>query len=141
MSMTETRELLEAYFAAFNAGETGKMVSLVTEDVIHDVNQGDRRVGKEEFWAFNLLMSKTYKEQLSNIVVMASEDGARGSAEFIVDGTYLESQEGLPKAKGQTYTLPAGTFFEIRDGKIARITTYYNLQDWISQVSQDPAAE
>ena len=24
----------------------------------------------------------------------------------------------------------------VRDGKVARITNYYNLQDWIAQVSQ-----
>ncbi len=27
-----------------------------------------------------------------------------------------------------------GAFFDIRDGKIARVTNYYNLQDWIAQV-------
>ena len=29
----------------------------------------------------------------------------------------------------------AGTFFAVSDGKIARVTTYYNLTDWIIQVS------
>ncbi|WP_150523984.1 ketosteroid isomerase-related protein [Roseibium sediminis] len=132
---TDPRALLEAYYTAFNAGETGKMVGLVTDDVVHDVNQGERRTGKEDFWAFNLLMSKSYKERLSDIYLMISRDGTRGAAEFIVHGTYLETAEGLPKATGQTYTLPAGTFFEFRDGKISRITTYYNLNDWIAQVS------
>ena len=46
----------------------------------------------------------------------------------------LLTADGLPEAKGQTYVLPAGTFFAIRDGKIARVTTYYNLADWIAQV-------
>jgi hypothetical protein len=31
--------------------------------------------------------------------------------------------------------LPAGTFVAIRDGKIARVTTYYHLTDWIAQVT------
>jgi hypothetical protein len=26
-------------------------------------------------------------------------------------------------------------FFAVRDGKVARITTYYNLTEWIVQVS------
>jgi len=42
---------------------------------------------------------------------------------------------GLPEAKGQKYVLPAGSFFTLRNGKIARVTTYYNLQEWIRQVS------
>ena len=52
-----------------------------------------------------------------------------------MNGTYLATDEGLPEAKGQTYVLPAGSFFTIRDGKIARVTTYYNLAEWMRQVS------
>jgi steroid delta-isomerase-like uncharacterized protein len=66
---------------------------------------------------------------------MASADCSRAAAEFNVHGTYLSTDEGLPPAKGQTYTLPAGTFFAIRDGRIARVTTYYNLTDWLLQVA------
>ena len=38
------------------------------------------------------------------------------------------------QANGQTYVLPAGAFFEIRNGKVARISNYYNLNDWVAQV-------
>jgi steroid delta-isomerase-like uncharacterized protein len=38
-------------------------------------------------------------------------------------------------ARGQRYVLPAGAFFDIRDGRIARVTNYYNLQDWLRQVA------
>ena len=62
-------------------------------------------------------------------------DGNRAAAEFNVNGVYKVTDSGLPDAKGQTYKLPAGTFFAMRDGKIARVTTYYNLTDWIAQVS------
>jgi hypothetical protein len=30
--------------------------------------------------------------------------------------------------------LPAGAFLEVAGGRITRITTYYNLQDWLAQV-------
>ena len=65
---------------------------------------------------------------------MVSPDGTRAAAEFNVRGKYLVSETGLPDANGQAYALPAGTFFAIRDGRIARITTYYNLTEWIMQV-------
>ena len=55
----------------------------------------------------------------------------RGAAEFTVNGEYLATDEGLPEAKGQKYVLPAGAF-EIRDGKVARISNYHNLNDWIA---------
>lgn len=51
-----------------------------------------------------------------------------------MNGTYLANDEGLPEAHGQTYVLPAGAFFDVRDGKIARVTNYYSLANWIAQV-------
>ncbi len=77
----------------------------------------------------------TIKEKLENVVVLVSKDGQRAAAEFNVHGVYKATDSGLPDAKGQKYVLPAGTFFAIRDGKIARVTTYYNLTDWIAQVT------
>ncbi len=134
-SRIETAALVRRYFDAFNAGDGEGMLACLTDDVIHDVNQGERRTGKEKFRAFNARMTHHYRERLDGIAVMVSKDGARAAAEFNVNGTYLETDSGLPAAKGQTYVLPAGTFFAIRDGKIARVTTYYNLTDWIAQVS------
>ena len=56
------------------------------------------------------------------------------AAEFVVNGTYLKTDGALPEAKGQTYVLPAGSFFTLTDGRISRVTTYYNLADWLRQV-------
>ena len=70
------------------------------------------------------------------MVVMASANGLSAAAEFVVLGEYIKTDEGLPAANGQKYKLPAGAFFEIRANKVARITNYYNLQDWIAQVSR-----
>ena len=53
-----------------------------------------------------------------------------------MNGEYLATDEGLPEAKGQTYKLPAGAFFELRDGKVSRVTNYYDLNDWIAQVAK-----
>jgi steroid delta-isomerase-like uncharacterized protein len=116
------------------------MLACVGDDVIHDVNQGERRIGKARFHAFCARMAHSYKEELRDIVIMTSSDGKRAAAEFNVHGKYLASEEGLPPASGQRYVLPAGTFFAVRDGKLARITTYYNLTDWIMQVSNPPVA-
>ena len=131
----ETAKLIRDYYDAFNAGNTEKMLDFLTEDVIHDVNQGERREGKEKFRAFNARMTHHYKETLTEVTVLVSKDGTRAAAEFNVNGTYLNTDTDLPPAQGQKYLLPAGTFFAIRDGKIARVTTYYNLTDWITQVA------
>ncbi len=135
MSNPTTLALIKSYYAAFNAGDTEQMLSMVSDDIAHDVNQGARRSGKPLFAEFNAHMTRCYKEELTDIVVFADETGTRAAAEFTVNGTYLSTDEGLPEANGQTYRLPAGTFFDLKEGKIARITTYYNLEDWIAQVN------
>ena len=131
MSAADT---IRAYYAAFNAGDMDAFLALLTDDVAHDINQGDRQTGKAAFRAFMDHMNRCYRETLTDMVIMESADGTRGAAEFTVNGTYLATDEGLPEANGQTYVLPAGAFFEIRDGKVARISNYYNLPDWIAQV-------
>lgn len=127
-------ELVLAYYAAFNRGDREAMLALLTDDVAHDLNQGAREIGRDAFAAFMVRMDRSYREQLRDIVVMTSPDGAHAGAEYVVHGEYIADDEGLPPANGQTYVLPGGAFFAIRDGRIARVTNYYNLQDWIAQV-------
>jgi steroid delta-isomerase-like uncharacterized protein len=129
-----TAALIERYYTAFNAGDSDAMLACLTEDVAHDINQGGRQSGKAAFRDFLAHMDRCYRERLAEIVVMTAPDGTRAAAEFVVHGAYLSSDEGLPPATGQTYVLPAGAFFEIRDGAIARVSVHYNLADWIAQV-------
>lgn len=131
----KTINLIEQYYAAFNNADMDTFLSLLTDDVIHDINQGKREIGKDAFKQFMACMNFNYKEQLVDMVIMATPDGSRAAAEFVVLGKYLQSDQGLPAAKGQEYRLPAGAFFDIRDGKVARVTNYYNLEDWLAQVS------
>ena len=129
-----TSDLITAYYAAFNAGDMDAFLALLHPEVVHDINQGRRETGKEVFGRFMQHMNRCYRERLADIVVMASADGSRAAAEFVVHGEYIATDEGLPPANGQRYVLPAGAFFEVRDGKVARVTNYYNLNDWIAQV-------
>ncbi|SEL78621.1 nuclear transport factor 2 family protein [Roseivivax marinus] len=131
-----TTATLDRYFDAFNRKDIDGMIDCLSDDVAHHVNEGDVRIGKEKFRAFCHHMARCYDEKLTEMVVFSAEDGARGAAEFMVNGTYLETDEGLPEARGQSYRLPAGSFFSLADGKITRVVTYYNLSDWIAQVSR-----
>ena len=137
MTADETRVLVRRYLEAFNASDHEAMLALLAEDVAHDINQGGREIGKEKFRWFNAMMSRHYEETLGDIEIMVNGSGSRAAAEFTVRGTYLASAEGFPPANGQTYSLPAGIFFEIDDGLISRVTTAYNLNDWVAQVSDD----
>ncbi|MFN0264543.1 ketosteroid isomerase-related protein [Tepidamorphus sp. 3E244] len=133
-SPEETRALVARYYDAFNARDISGMLDCLSEDVAHDINQGGREIGQEAFKQFLIGMNRRYRERLDAIVIMTNESGTRAAAEFVVHGEYLETDEGLPPARGQGYTIPAGTFFEVDDGLISRVTTHYNLNDWIAQV-------
>lgn len=130
----QTIDLIRRYYAAFNAGDMAAFLALLTDDVAHDINQGKREIGKDAFAKFMQHMNRCYRERLVDFTIMANDAGDRAAAEFVVLGEYLATDEGLPEAKGQAYRLPAGAFFALREGKIARVTNYYNLPDWIAQV-------
>ena len=132
--MSEAAAVIEAYYAAFNAGDKEGFLALLTEDVAHDINQGERQVGRAAFGRFVDHMTRCYRERLEDIVILTGATPDRAAAEFTVIGEYLATDEGLPEANGQTYVLPAGAFFTLRDGRVARISNYYNLQDWLAQV-------
>jgi len=133
--MQSTKTLIETYYTAFNAGDIDGMIACLAPDVAHHVNEGQVRRGAIAFRAFCDHMARCYAERLDDMVIMATPDGTRAAAEFTVHGTYKATDKGLPEAHGQSYALPAGGFFTIRDGQIARIVTYYNLADWVAQVS------
>ncbi len=127
--------LVRAYYEAFNRGDWAGMLACLSDDVAHDLNQGVRETGRDVFSVFLQRMEASYREQLHDVVVMASDDGQRVAAEYVVHGQYHSTDEGLPPAQGQRYVLPGGAFFDVRGGKLSRVSNYYNLQDWIAQVS------
>lgn len=133
-----SHDLIRAYYDAFNRGDREAMLDLLADDVVHDLNQAGRETGKPAFAEFMARMDAHYREQLTDVVVTVSVDGARAGAEYVVHGEYRSTEGGLPEATGQRYVLPGGAFFQIVDVgdevRIARVTNYYNLQDWIRQV-------
>lgn len=135
MPRQETLSLIRRYYDAFNAGNPDAMLACLGDDIEHRVNEGGHRIGKARFAEFCSHMGVSYREELRDMVIFASEDGTRAAAEFTVHGEYLQTDPGLPEANGQRYTLPAGAFFDLKGGRISHITTFYNLNDWIAQVS------
>ncbi|MDE8346916.1 MAG: nuclear transport factor 2 family protein [Acidocella sp.] len=130
-----TITLIEAYYAAFNAGDMQGFLALLTDDVAHDINQSSREIGIPAFAAFMDDMNRCYAEKIEDLVILTEATGTRAAAEFTVHGKYLQAGHGMPAAHGQAYTLPAGAFFTLRANKIARISNYYNLPAWLAQVS------
>ena len=129
-----TVQLIQSYYRAFNGRDYTGMLALVSDDVVHDVNEGGREVGRDRFAAFLEAMDAAYSEQVDELVVLGNGAGRRFAAEFTVIGRYLQSQPGFPPATGQRYRLAAGAFFTVDEHKISRVSTYYNLRAWLRQV-------
>jgi steroid delta-isomerase-like uncharacterized protein len=136
MSNEISKKVIMDYYQFFNEGDMPKMLALLHDDVIHDINHGERQIGKPLFDNFMARMNQCYQENVHDIQIMMNDNGTQAGVEFTVDGKYLKTDSGLPEARGQTYTLRCGAFFEIKHAKIMRITNYYNLNDWIRQVSK-----
>lgn len=132
--MNETEQLIRAYFDAFNRHDAEGLLATLSDDVVHDINEGGREVGIEAFRRFKAHMDRCYREHIRELVVMTA--GERGAAEFICEGEYLATDGNLPPASGQKYAIPAAAFFEVRHKKIVRVTSYYNLKEWIDAVSK-----
>lgn len=134
--MKTVKQLITEYYQAFNSEDDTKLFSLLHPEVIHDINQGKRTIGIEKFKSFMAHMRQCYRETCSHIHILTDETLGRGSAEFIVQGSYLKSDGKLPPAHGQNYELPVGTFFTCDKGLITRITCYYNLAEWLEIISK-----
>jgi steroid delta-isomerase-like uncharacterized protein len=130
----ESARIVRAYYDAFNAQDVDRFPDLLTDDVAHDINQSGREIGKDAFARFPAHMNRCYQERIEDLVILTDASGDRAAAEFTVHGKYLRTDSDLPPATGQTYVMPAGAFFTLRDGKVARISNYYNLRDWLAQV-------
>ena len=133
--------VIRAYYAAFNTGDVEGFLKLLTPDVIHDISQGAREIGKPAFRRFLGRMNRCYREQIVDLAVMTEPTGKRAAAEFTVRGTYLKVDKDMPAATGQGYVLPAGAFFQLRGGRVARISNHYNLKDWLAQIGAKPKSK
>ena len=134
----QAHAIIQTYYTTFNSGDRDAFLALLTDDVVHDINQGGVETGLEAFCAFLARMDRCYREQVCDLSLFAAEDGTRGAAEFFIEGEYVATDAGLPPASGQRYRLRVGAFFDLQNGKVRRVTNYYNLEEWLRQVGAQP---
>ena len=63
-AFSQSETLIRRYYDAFNRGDQDAMLACLADDVVHDVNQGERRMGKERFRAFLALRSVGLEDKL-----------------------------------------------------------------------------
>jgi steroid delta-isomerase-like uncharacterized protein len=131
-----TSALILRFYAAYNRRDVDAMLDCVNDDVVHDVNQGQREIGKAALRAYLERILRCYQEELRDIVVLSIDDGTRAAAEFVQHGVYQDTEPGMPPAGGQRYVLPGSGFFSVHMGKIARVAHHYNLHERATQIQR-----
>ena len=137
MSRQTTENLIQAYLDAANQADNAAILALMDEDVAFDINQSTRQIGKDNLKLLLATKSAHSKEQLADAIIFSSEDGSRGAVEFTWKGSYIATIEGFPKASGQRFSIMAGMFFEIEDGRFTRVTSHRDMNEWLRQISQE----
>jgi ketosteroid isomerase-like protein len=115
----DPREVVQALWDRFQARDWDAAAQLLADDVVVEWPQTRERIrGRENMIAVN----RNYPEGWTIRVLRVLQDGDTAVSEVAVDhvdhGTFL-----------------AASFFEVRDGQIARGTEY-----WIDPPSEDPPA-
>jgi len=123
MKRADTEDLVKRFFAALDAADHEAALALVSDDVVHDPVTGERQIGADKLRWFLADHGRRFDETMADLVVMSTPDGGRAAAEYTLRGTYRAAAPGLPPATGQRFSVAAGSFLEIEDGQIARLTT------------------
>lgn len=131
----QTIELVNTYYNALNNKNMNQFFAIITPNVIHDINQGGSEQGIGKFKLFMQQSNNSFDEKLSHIIIMVSNDGNYATGQWIDHGTYYRDFPGMGlKAKNQKYILRGANIFEITNGKISRVTTYFNEAEFMTQV-------
>lgn len=132
-------KIIKGYYEAWNLHEVDKIVSLFTEDGVHeDVAIGAIYHGKDElriglsplFTAF-----PDFKLELKSII----NDEGRLAHEWVMSGTHIGILPGFgASATGKSFLIRGVSITEMRNGKISRNTDYWNLFKMYEQLELKP---
>ena len=76
-----TEDFIRRYYDAFNrGGDREGFLAMLAPTVEHDLNNAGREIGVPAFRAFMQRMDRCSYEQITDLVVFASESGARAAA-------------------------------------------------------------
>ena len=131
--------LLEAWLAAFNAGDPDQLLALYTEDALWEEPAiGLAARGPDEIRA-HLERLFTAAPDIGYAVTSSVVAGDGAVVEWVVTGTYRADFPGLPPAAGQPFSFRGASVFEMTDGKIQRYTEYWDAYTFLVQLGALPA--
>lgn len=137
MDQNAAIELVKAFLGALDNRDGTALAALLTEEIVHDTGHGERVIGRNAVRDGLIARALALDETHGDIVAMVSQDGGRAAAEVTLRGSHGQPVEGLPAPSGKRYSLPAGFFFEIEQGKLLRVTRLFDQKALAAQLAGD----
>ena len=133
---TNPETLVRAWTDALNRGDAHAAASFFCEDgVFHDTGTGQRCEGRAacaQYWS-----SGPFTD-LKIVKTTFLTAGTAFATEWVMTGVHGNDAPGLP-ASGRSFRLVGAGVGEIRDGRILRVTEYWNMAEFLTQVGFLPA--
>jgi steroid delta-isomerase-like uncharacterized protein len=139
MATTGVDQLWETWAAAWSSHDMDQVLPLYTGDCVHeDVTIGAVNHGQEQIRAFGhdfLSAFPDFKIEMTS--GFAAGDSA--GAEWIMTGTHAGDRPGRP-ASGRVISVRGASIAELRNGKIRRVSDYWDMATLLRQTGQMPQA-
>ena len=134
--MADSQAIVTGFLDALDRRDGAALGALLAGEAVHDDGTGGRVIGAGRVRDALIERATALDETHADRVVMTDHSGRRAAAEVTLRGSYRRSIDGLPEATGQSYSLAAGLFFEIDDGRIVRFSRYLDAAALVKALSR-----
>lgn len=134
----DPKALVLDWTEALNRRDADAAVAYLTEDcVLVNIGTGQRTVGREAIREDHLALFAMYSDMRIEKTTFLSTGDGHYATEWIMTGVHTGDAPGLP-ATGKPFRISGAGVGEIRDGRIARVTEYWNMAEFLIQVGVLP---
>lgn len=128
------QKIVAAYYAAYNKQDITGQIALMAPEFKHFQNSGKVEIGTDAYRKYTAAVYTEVKEEVYQIDYIVGQDPMQIAAQSRARGEYFQNPD--IKTQRQKYDIPLAEFFEVRDGKITKLSTYYNELEWENQVKK-----
>ena len=130
----QIEEILRGENAAWNAHDVERIAAFYTDDCFkEDIAVGKATRGKEEMKALIGGAFRAIPDMKIELVTLFY-CGGWAATEWTMSGSYSSDYPGFPLAAGRRFLVRGASIMELRDGKISRISDYWNFTSFLQQV-------
>ena len=127
-------DMLRGENAAWNAHDVKSIAAFYTDDCFkEDIAVGKATRGKEEMKALIAGAFTAIPDMKIELVTLFC-CGEWAATEWVMSGSYSSDYPGFPLAAGKYFSVRGASVMKLHDGKISRISDYWNFASFLQQV-------